>query len=180
VLVIVVVAVTAVDAADEVAAVEEEAAVAALEVVAVAAALEPVGAGVEVASVGAGFVVVVVVVEMPRVSRRASWVRVESLVRLMEGNILLRSVRGGTPGLSRSKHQSSAFYILLFSYSKKIISATNGLIFNKVKSQGADPPPSCSRRSEAGRNLLNKQNIPFLPTGKDERNSQTISVIQHV
>jgi hypothetical protein len=41
------------------------------------------------------------------------------------------------------------------------------------------PPPS-SKRGKAGRNHLNEEMIPLLPTGIGERFGQTISNLEHV
>jgi hypothetical protein len=45
---------------------------------------------------------------------------------------------------------------------------------NRVPPQGADPHPPSSMRRKAGGNNLNEETIPLLPTGIDERFSQTI------
>jgi hypothetical protein len=50
---------------------------------------------------------------------------------------------------------------------------------NRVPPQGADPHPPSSKRRKAGGNNLNEETIPLLPTGKDERFSQTISYLGH-
>jgi hypothetical protein len=43
--------------------------------------------------------------------------------------------------------------------------------------QGADPPPST--RGKAGRNHLNEEITPLLPTGIGEKYSQAISNVGH-
>jgi hypothetical protein len=45
--------------------------------------------------------------------------------------------------------------------------------------QGADPPPPHLRVAKAGRNHLNEEITPFLPTGIGKRYRQTISNLGH-
>jgi hypothetical protein len=45
--------------------------------------------------------------------------------------------------------------------------------------QGTDPHPPSSTRGKAGRNHLNMETTPLLPTGMSERYSQTISNLGH-
>jgi hypothetical protein len=45
--------------------------------------------------------------------------------------------------------------------------------------QGADPHPPSSTRGKTGRNHLNEEITPLLPTGIGERFSQTISNLGH-
>jgi hypothetical protein len=47
------------------------------------------------------------------------------------------------------------------------------------KSQGTATNPPSSTRGKAGRNHLNEEITPFLPTGIDELFSQTISNLGH-
>jgi hypothetical protein len=45
----------------------------------------------------------------------------------------------------------------------------------QARPQGADPLPPSSTRGKAGRNNLNEEITPLLPTGIGQRLSQTIS-----
>ncbi len=52
--------------------------------------------------------------------------------------------------------------------------------FYEVHPQGADPDPPSSTRGKAGRNHLNGEITPLLPTGKAERYSQTVSNLSNL
>jgi hypothetical protein len=52
-------------------------------------------------------------------------------------------------------------------------------IADGIETQGADPLPPSSKVAKAGRNHLNEQIAPLLPTGIGERYSQIISNLGH-